>query len=613
MIKLRGTTKFTPFKVALPVFLILVFLTRCKKEENLDIHVLNLNTYTDLFERDTLKIQYDVSRKNLDSVCLLIDDRVCQKQNASESTINYVAESRGYSFRFKLNAYYKTGSIRSSETYYVNVLTLMTPQLEYIIKRDDGYENYFVGEKLSITLKTKFAYQNLDDFREVTLYLNEDSLGTRTAPPFTFITGTIITDLNKISVTLKDANNRLHYVTHEFGVFRNTPPELQLKFSYRHNIPPGYFYTSDSVITVLNAKDNLQITDVDYYLDGNFISRKHVYSESLYFSSFGIGKLSAGMHDTYCIAYDDKGMYSKSETLTMHVYKDIDLDKKVNDVEYSDDERMVFVLSDSILYVLDPVLEQVSRIIDLPCRDAVSMDFQAGENKLYIASRQGRLFTWSASSLALNEIPLPGVSNIEDIEIDNEKNLALINNRKLMSVNLLTGKIINTWTTLDPESTLIFDKPNKSVIVGGTPHISSSYVYIYWLEADTLIYKKRANIGGYARRLELNPNRTEFIISPYINTYRVADLSLLKTYTQQNHSVSVYSADGNYLFISDNWDGIVNIYDTRTILKTADYIIPIEDDNNMNFLLPCKNNRSLVIVTKNVFNSEVKIVFLRLN
>lgn len=620
MTRLKNAITFCRLVCLFGLFHGLVLLPGCKKEEQPEIKILNLKSITDIYERDTLSVQYYVARENLDSVCLVIDGKIRKTQGPAESNITFIPESRGsYAFQLRLYAYYRSGVIIISQEYFVNVITLYTPALDFMISRDDGLPSFFIGERISITIKTRSASESLDAFSRISVYLNDDLLGSKTEGPYSFISDTIQREQNKLTVRLTDKNNRVHYVENNLIIQANKPPSVTFEFNYRHNMPPGYYFTSDSIVTLLYGTDDVKICRVDYYVDYKFVTKKQFDTDRIFFNPFPVGKMPAGRHSVYCIVYDDRGKQTKSAILAIQVYKDIDLNKAIRDVEYTDDPQIVFLLSGTSLYVLNPVPEEITRIVELPVADAVAMDYSVAAGKLYIAATQGRLFSYNVGSGILEEVPLAGVSNITDMEIDNYQNLALISNNKLISVNLSTGKLINTSTALSQGSTLIFDKTNKFIITGGNPGLSSSNVYIYQLGSDTLIYRKKADIGGYGYRLEMSPKGTEFIISPksrdlrtMLNSYRTSDLSKKSTYQQQYASTSTYSADGNFLFITDNWNSVVNIYNTGDMLKTGEFHIPIADNNYLNYLLPNKDNTSLVVMTMDVFSSKVKIVFVRL-
>jgi len=165
--------------------------------------------------------------------------------------------------------------------------------------------------------------------------------------------------------------------------------------------------------------------------------------EVINFKQIPLGNLSAGNHEFYCTAYDDRGKSTKSSILPVKVYPTFIIDNNINDFEYSGSANTAFMISDSKLYVIDPGQEQLSKVIDLPYQDAIAISFATEGNNLYIAFKQGKLVSWNIDNQAFIDVYLTDISNLEDIATVSNNRMMMISNLDLPITDLTTGKIVN--------------------------------------------------------------------------------------------------------------------------------------------------------------------------
>jgi hypothetical protein len=592
-------------------------LAECKKEEEPSIKITNLQRIEQMFERDTLKIEYITSGSGLDSVCLIIDDKIKETQKNPHENFLYIPDEEGsFGIQLKLGAYYKSGVVKFSEIYYVNISNLITPPLSFSITRYDGLTSYFVGEKLSITVSAIMG--DLTEFTQIKLFMNQDDLGTKTESPFTFITNEILTSENTINVELKDTNNRIHYVKQELIVPVNTPPEnINYFFYYQGNNGPGAFLATDSILTMFIGFDNMMIEHVDFFIDDykvtSFLSKDQSVSKVVNF-----GVLPAGSHSTYCIAYDDRGASTKSAVLPFNIYLGFELDDEILDVEYSGNEEMVFLSSKSKLYVINPVKGELAESIDLPYTDATSIDYVPEENNLYIAFNQGKLFSWNCSSQVFSEIALTNIQGIQDIEIDSDHNAVMASNRVLLFYNFSTGKRSTGAVTLDDGATLVFDKSEKIIVSGGNPHSSGSYIYEHKLISDSLHYVRRQSNSDFSEKLQIDPLNNKFLISfkggytPGITTYDLVSFAVNGVCSIMYPVYSTYSSDGNFIFIGDEIDEMISVFDAKSNSLIITYKIPVGESTRIDKIVPNISNSSLTVFQKDVFSTKGKVIFISL-
>ena len=607
----------------LPFMIVIVsMIISCKKEEKVEIQITNLIKVTNWIEGDTLNIEYSVSGKGVDSICLLIDNQVVQSQVAPKNIFKYLPDRAGaYSFELILIAYYNSGLIRTTDTYYVNVSNLITPPLDIFVTRHDGLPTYFVGEKLAVTVVARFSTDTLSkEFKQITFYLNGDSLGTRITPPYTFFTKEIETERNLVKVSLKDKNNRIHHVEQQLDIPRNQSPVIQLSYGYRHNIQPGTYFSTEDVTLEVSASDNLRVYYINYYFDNSYYSTDTVNLEVMNLKQIPLGNLTAGNHEFYCIAYDDRGKSTKSSVLQVKVYSTFIVDSDISDYEYSGSANMEFMISASKLFLIDPVQEQLSGVVDLPYKDAVAISFAAGGNNLYIAFKQGKLISLNADNQTFNEVPLTNISNLEDIATFSQDRMIMISNHDLLMADLTTGKVVRDNIYLDTGSTLTVDSQKNLVIAGGNPQSSSGYVFLSQIGVDTLINFKRADIGGYAPKILVNPWKNELLNlsgSPsYItgmSAYNEVTLEYAGSYSFLYSAAGAYSLDGNYLYLGEDSDGNIATFNTDSRNKINTYPVPIPDNEAAKLIFPDLGGKKLVVVTRNYFNPGGRFFFMNLS
>lgn len=607
----------------LSVFIVIgSIIISCKKEEKVEIQITNLTTITDWSEGDTLNIEYSFSGRGLDSICLVIDNNVIQTQVVPRNIFKYLPDRSGaYAFELFLIAYYNSGLIRTTKTYYVNISNLITPPLDFIVTRDDGLPTYFVGEKLVLTVVARFSTDTLrKEFKEITLYLNGDSLGTRKTPPYAFLTKEIRTEKNLVKVALKDKNNRIHHVDQQLDIPLNQSPAVQLSYGYRHNIQPGTYFTTEAVTLEVSASDNLKIHYIDNYFDNSYYSTDTINLEVMNFKQIPLGNLTAGYHEFYCIAYDDRGKSTISSVLPVKVYSTYITDSNISDYEYSGSANMAFMLSASQLYLIDPVQEQLSKVIDLPYQDAVAISFATGENNLYIAFKQGKLISWNIDNQTFFEVPLTNISKLEDIAACSNNRMMMISNHDLLMADLSTGEIVRNNIYLDSGSSLTVDSQKNLVIAGGNPQSSSGYVFVSQIGVDTLINIKSADIGGYAPKILVNPWKNELLNlcgSPsYItgmSAYNEITLEYAGSYSFLYSAAGSYSLDGNYLYLGADFEGNIETFNTDNRNKINSYPVPIPDNEAAKFIFPDLSGTKLVVVTRNIFNPGGRFFFMNLS
>lgn len=601
----------------LTIILMWFLVAGCKKEADPGIRITNLAQSQTVFESDTLRIQYHASTTGLDSVCLVINDVKQETQTAPLNFFNYIPTGEGsWLAQLRLDAYYKSGIVKSTEIYYINVSNLITPPLRYLVSRFDGLSNYFVGEKLSITIQA--IEGDLKEFKKIKVYLNEIDLGTSIAAPYIFISEAVVKSENTINVELTDQSNRIHHVKMQMTVPVNTPPVVTYYLNYNENAEHGAYLSSDSISTVFSGFDNIKIDHVDVILDNQKVT-SFIINNSSGHKVINLGYLPTGSHSVYCNTYDDRGLSSKSVIIPFSVFGGFELADPILDLEYSDKAEITFALSKSKLYVINPVREELTKVIELPYSDATSMDFVPEENSMYIAFNQGKLFRWNGSSQLFSEIALSAIPGIQDIEIDAVHNAVMISNNKLLFYNILTGKRSSGAVALNDGATLVFDKSEKLVVSGGFPHSSGGYIYEHKLISDSLHYLRRDYTGGFAEKIQLDPTNNRYIISGRsgyrtgVTTYDLISFSIVGVLNVLYPLYATFSTDGNLVFVGDDNNHNISVFDPKNNSLIKEIAIPTGVYNTINMFGPNINNTALIVVRKHIFKPEGRIFFVRLN
>jgi hypothetical protein len=609
------------FVIALCIFLAVI--STCKKDNSYRHFIKILNDSINLsiiYVRDTLKIDYDVDEDDLKSIYLVVDDSINNVQTTPLYYFNFIPGSTG-TYKVKLIANYFTRSTVESEMIwiFVNPLNL---QLRLKCNRIDGNKYYFVGEEISIEVQPKYDWMIIDNLKKIQLFLNGYDLGIKTSPPFVFETPEIQSSDNLVYIELIDSANHFHQINMELYVPENTPPEIELSFKHSNVIMSGYYYSTDDVILSIEGSDNVYVDYVDFYFENQYVATDSVKSDFFFGREQNLGALEAGIYQMYCIAYDDRGVPTTSETIECLVYTAFDINDDIVDIETTPDPSLVYLISSTNLYRLDPISENIIEIINLPGSNANTVDYVNEQQKLFIGFDDGQLTAWDEVQHQLIPYPTSGIDNIKDIEIDNELNKAiLISNYQVIQLNLSDGSFTAGSVALYDGSTLIYNSTTKNIIAGGRPGASIGNVYKLKLENDSLITINSASIGGYAAKLIQHPNKNQFLIQIFHTVYCLGYSlysgdefgQFLGQYETYQPQCATFSTIGNQIFLGNNWDSEIVVFNTDSYSELKTKYIPLGSYNDINHMTTNANDSKLILTTHNVFYDDVKVIFVRLD
>ncbi len=598
----------------------IISLFNCEKEEsNPSIRISNLNIYKNYYVRDTIKINYIVNSKEFDSISLYVNDSIYKTQTNPENVFYFIPDSSGQ-YSLKLKIFYNSNEINESKTIFLQVLNLKNPALKIDCTRIDGDKNYFVGEKLNIIVVPEWDWMNLGFIKKVTLFLNNENLGTKYLPPYSYETSIITNSENTVKLEIIDTANHIFLIDIPLHVPVNTPPNIEFGFRHQNNILSGYFYSINPIIFSINGSDNVVTRYVDYYLDDKYIATDSINKDYFAYRELIVDTIKPGRHSSYCVAFDDRGDSTISDVKDFVIYKTIDIDDKIIDIENTENKSIIYAVSKSKLYIINPEIEEITNIINLPFQDPTSIDFVSEENKLYIGFSDGHLIYFDEATSDFTTILKSEITNIEDIKIDHEFHIAiLISDKNILLLNLLSNNLTFGPISVYNGSKLIMDQINKTIITGGNPGISRSNLYKLYYTSNSISLIDQKGFLLYIDKLLLKPGSSIFTIKEnsgiYCTSYKTFDYNnfIEKGQYRSNQPQSAcYSTDGNRFFIGNDLEKYIKVYNTNNFSLMNSIYIPLTDYNNVEHIITNTDNSKLVLATRNVFYDEVKIIFVRL-
>jgi hypothetical protein len=601
-------------------FTIMLLFNTCRKDNSLpEIHIIDFRNHGFVNVQDTVQIKYSISNTDVDSVCLLINDSVFASQVRPENIFYFIPESSG-NYSIKLSAYRNDGERFTSEVVFIFVNALNTPYLRLVATRLDGNKDFFLGEELLITVEPEWYLDSMKYVKQLSLYLNNDSLGTKYFSPYIFETGPTEQINNVIHIKLTDTAGYIYNIEKQLVVPKNTPPKIEFGFRHYNNLKSGFYYSVNPIIFNINGTDNIITKYVDFYLDSKYIATDSVNTSYYVYRELQVDTISPGKHIAYCIAYDDRGDSTISGKVGFEIYKTIDINDKIIDIVKADDKTLIFAISGSFLYKINPISEDITAKYTLPHQNPTSIDYVNEENKLYIGFKDGNISCFDNSINNFQNLISSVVSNIGDFEIDNDLNLGiLISDTSLNLLNLKTEKLISCPTLVYKGSALAIDRINKTIIAGGDPHTSSSWLYKFKYNTDSITLIDKKEIYQFIEEIKLLPDYNEFTIIEKHGSYcygyeaiNINDFTLRGKYVSDIPSTGCYSSDGTKFFIGEDFDNNILIYNTNNFKVAGYHYIPLIDYNDVSLMITNADDSKLILATSNVFYEEVKLIFIRL-
>jgi len=597
------------------VFLIIPFIVfySCKKEELIAVYI-DIDDYPLSYtQQDTIFVKYVVQGTNPDSVCLYENSTLITTQYNVEGLLQLVTSNFGDN-TIKAIAY-KNGSSKESNLLTIYIHELIPPDLTYIITRNDGEQSYFVGEQLSIDIRPRWSHTSIDDFKKVKLLLNGEIIGVKTSPPFTFETSTIQNSENTLQVELTDEYNRVHLIEHNLEVPVNTPPEIDIGVWYHPDYEIAYYMTVDSIVLSYAGEDNVNVEYIDFYIDNQYHSTDSINSDRFISELFTIDSLSTGQHTVTCIAVDDRNESTTADPLPIFVYKAYEIDEEIIETKTSEDNAVVYAISQTKLMIINPVEEVITSTVNLPFSEPTSIDYVPESSILYIGFKGGEIASWNNSG-NFTTITNSTFNNVDDIELDYGLNTAvIISENNLVILNINTLSYFTQELDLVDGSCLSFDENTKRIVVGGKPHSTGNRFYSCILHSDSIQIIDYKRFSDFAYRTEIHSNGNDLIIyskssSQGMYKYDIVDFGeQTGVFSMHNPESGALSFDGTRFYSGNNMGKRLFVFDYDNCDIIGDHYIPLHDYEYINNIIPSADMSKVVLTTNTTFYGDVRIVF----
>jgi len=561
-------------------------------------------------------IPYTAHGDKIDSICLIVDGVIHNTQYQPEKSIVLMGEPNTRPV-LAIAVYHHSGLITYSERVQISVSSYYKPDVSIDITNINNDDEYFIGEQLLFKFSSHTYGFDINDCQQMNLKINGQDLGTLTARPFRFQSHVITTKVNKIELEIKDVLGVIHNYEETIEVPINPPTELEFRLS-SNNGATSLSFNDAPVRLHVDAHENTKIDHIDYYLDQELAQVVNVNS-SYYYNDSNIDTLSVGRHELYCIITDDRGNTVQSETFLINMNKviNIDFDDKFIDTKTTNSESIIYALSKSKLFIINPVLEEISNTLILPYPNAISFDYVEEQQMLFIAFESGQIVVWDETLSSFTDVCTSIFSNIRDIEIDYVHQKAfLISNAKLYSYDLTSGDTVCSTIPLEENSCLAFNKMDDNIIVGGNTLSTGNKFYKMKFESGSFIRMTQKRFGRFVDEIYINPNSNELIFRSGRNSGTVWDIDDFgndNVYFEITYPSSVaYNYDYSEIVLGEDTDNKLHFFDARTYQELYEFKLPYITYESTTFLIPAHDPKKWVIFINIGMHSEAKIAFLNL-
>lgn len=586
--------------------------TKVFDEVTVEIHV---DQYFGAKGNKPTEIPYTVHGVKIDSICLIVDGVIHNTQYQVEKNIILIGEPNTGPI-IAISVYHHSGLITSSERIPIRISSYKKPEIEMQITNTSGDSECFLGEQLQITFKSNTHNFDINACQQMSLSINGRDLGTLTERPFKFESHVITTKVNLIELEIIDELGVGHTYEETIEVSVNPPTEIEFQFSSFYG-SSNIFFNDEPVRLYIYARENTKVDHIDFYL--NHVLTHVVDVDNSYYSDYpNIDTLSAGKHELYCIICDDRGNSIQSETLYINMNKviSIDYDDKFIDTETTNDENVIYAISETKLFIINPVSEEMTNVL-LPYTNAVAIDYVEEMKMLFIAFEFGQLIVWDETHNSFTDVSTGVFSNIRDIEIDYEhQKTFLISNAKLYSFGLDLGDTVVSSIPLEENSCLAFNKENDVIIVGGNTLSTGNKFYKMKFESNSFIRITQKRFGRFVNEISINPNTNELIFRSGSSSGMVWDID---DFGNDNvyfdiHSPRSVAYNYNYseIALGEDSDDKLHFYDAVNYNKLYECRLPYITYESTKFLIPSHDPKKWVLFIENGMGDKAKAVFLNL-
>ncbi len=590
-----------------------LFVSGCKKPEeeiaNEDEYKITTNLEHVLVQvHDTVVVNYEVSGPYFSVAKLIVDDSVVVDTSSKlRGEFRVIFDTVGYHEAY-IEASFGNGMKAYSKKKGINVKDLVRPNFWLTCVLHDGNDVCFVGDSVFILIKPSYPDYSLDLYKSATLYLNGDSLGTATEVPFTFDPGVIEQGNNDVRIVFVDTLGFPFTEYRNLSLPENTPPHIEL------TKPFGLIHSYDSVKINVYTSDNILVDYINFYLDDEPYKTEVINGNYINYD-LNIGVLPVGTHTFNCVVYDDRGDSTASGKLYFKVYRTYEMTEDVFAVEKSLNDDLFFLVTKTQLFVFNNG-DDSKEVYDMPLVNPSALDFVNENNRLYIAFKDGHLIYFDLATQIFETVIGSGFSNIDDMKIDYDDNLAVvIHQHRVVTVDLTSHATANAYQNLDVSATLDIDRVNNRIVAGGDQHFSLPNIYSYHYGNDSIKLINSISKSGNIDKLLMNPgNNNRFVIDMggYFEVYNLQTLQYVSEFKPDDATAGCYSSTGAYFYTGvDYYTGILSKFNTSDFTSTQLCNVPIK--RTVEYMISNKNDSQLMIVVDPGYYLPIEIVFTKID
>ncbi len=389
-----------------------------------------------------------------------------------------------------------------SDTVNIFVLDLVKPTVSF---NYNPHWQIIENDNVEVNISASSPH---GDIRKTSLYVDDMLYKIDSTAPFQIIWDSVPAGNHILHATAEDIIGEIGISTNYFiTVLPNTIPTVEFIFP---NYNYSKFVPGERIRIYITAYDSDgSIKKLEVYANDSLI--KTLIEEREFYWEGAV----SGEYILTVKAYDDNGGIALSEGVNITVLPGIITDGIISDLEYSENDELVFGLNQTTnkLLLINPQNGTLTKT-DLPFSQPISMDYSLDDQKLYIVYKfSGTISVWDSKSQSLSSIDFSGSSDGRVIKIDPQnRRIYVLSNSGLFILNMDTGNvllsnvsIVGESMALDPDNMLLFTAKE-----GGSP----AKIYKYSVSSDVLtLLQTNNNCGSNPRKISMNPNN-DFVVLP---------------------------------------------------------------------------------------------------
>jgi hypothetical protein len=548
-------------KKIVAVLLLLILLSySCRKELNKVELDFGFSPNMTLNIGDRIYMPYSVTGKNIDSICLFVNNQLyISKQRVSDSMIFYAHQAGHYNTY--LRVYHHGGLYIEENGPEITINEYIDYQFDMLISAFDGSDEYFIGNALQIELISEYDDIDIDKLREVNLILDygeNQHKETKTKAPFVFRTPIITSGSVKIKFDILTEHYRKIEFEKILVLEQDEPPTIS--FLNGNNVKRDHV-SFDSVYLSIKVRDNYRIDQVEIFANDALVKTiepwDDFYYEEVYFSDLLIGE-----NEFYVIATDNNGNRLESGHQTTMVHSAIMFDGYIRDhVRVNGSPDQVF-LTNSQLVFIDSQTEKLIKTVDLPKSFGKALAYNSDNQRLYIGINEGAIFFYDLNTNQFGSLFDYHFEGITDLEVDLIHDRLIIVHNNQISVARMSE---NKWFTLDID----FDNLTDHVYFAEDENLLVTNRYGFY---DYHFFKIGVDDQSYLVHESFDMDRSPWICKhPVSNTFfweayeYNLDLEIVADCMgKEMGAYQSYSEDGEWMYFSDYSDYEIEIYSSES-------------------------------------------------